>query len=84
VLAQAQIPRAVHMTVLRFRAAPRDPATFVQRFRSVAGETSFGSASVEDLIITSETRPYMIEGAIEHRFRLTPALPIQTSPTQTP
>jgi hypothetical protein len=81
-LSLARIPRAVHMTILRFRTIPRDPVAFVQGFRSVAGETSFGSASVEDLLITSETRPYMTQGGIEHRFRLIPGLPIQTTPTQ--
>jgi hypothetical protein len=69
-LAQAQIPRAIHSTILRFRRVPPDPVSFLESFRKVAWEVRFGATTVDELMITAETRPYMVAGAIEHRVRL--------------
>lgn len=76
VLAQAgldeelRVPKAMHSTILRFREPPVDAADFQRRFREIATETTFAPARIEEMLITTETRPYMLSGEIAHRWRL--------------
>lgn len=65
-----QIPRAIHSTILRFREPPRDPAGFGRDFAEIASEIELGEAVVDVLLITTETRPYMMAGRIVHRIQL--------------
>jgi hypothetical protein len=60
----ASAPRAVHSTVLRFVEAPRDPVAFAQRFDEIARNFTFASISVERLLVTLETKPYMRDGRV--------------------
>jgi hypothetical protein len=63
-----QIPRALHSTVLRFRTPPA--AAWAAAFDAVAAQTRFGPALVDEILITTETRPYMMAGEIVHRHQL--------------
>lgn len=65
-----RIPQAIHSTVLRFRRAPAQPARFRSDFDEIATTTPVGRARIDELLITTETRPYMAAGAIAHRFKL--------------
>jgi hypothetical protein len=69
-LCTPRIPQAIHSTVLRFRRAPAEPARFRAAFDEVARMAPLGRARIEELLITTETRPYMAAGAIAHRFSL--------------
>jgi hypothetical protein len=62
VFQRCQPPRAVHATLARFRAAP-DPA-FPGRFDQWARDRALGPLEVPALLMTTETRPYMREGAV--------------------
>jgi hypothetical protein len=63
-LADASAPRAIHSTVLRFREPPRDPARFVRGFDLIARALHFGTMSIDRLLVTLETKPYMRAGRI--------------------
>ena len=65
-----QIPRAIHSTVLRFRKPPEEAGSFVEAFETIAAGTRFGTAKVEEILITTETRPYMMAGQIVHKHHL--------------
>jgi hypothetical protein len=69
-LASFKIPQAIHSTVMRFARVPENRSGFCSAFREVAETTSFGPAPVSELLLTTETRPYMMAGAIAHRAAL--------------
>jgi hypothetical protein len=69
-LAELRLPTAVHSTVLRFHRPPPDPAAFTARFLEIAQDVHFGPATVEELLVTTETKAYMLEGEIVARTRL--------------
>lgn len=64
------IPGIVHSTFLRFRHAPSDLPKFLGEFDKIAAEAEPFSATVEELLMTTETRIYMLEGEVAHRFIL--------------
>lgn len=68
--AELQIPRAIHSTILRFRRAPADPPSFASAFSEIAQSVRFGTARVDELLVTTETRPYMMAGRIVHQTHL--------------
>jgi hypothetical protein len=70
-LAHAAFPRGIHSTILRFRRPPRAPERFQKDFIERAQRVRFGPTTIDTLLLTSETRPYMVSGAIEHRSALT-------------
>ena len=64
---EMQIPQGLHSTVLRVRREPLDSERFIDAFRAIAASVRFGVASVDELMVTTETRPYMLEGRIVHK-----------------
>jgi len=68
--AELQIPQAIHSTILRFRRPPSDPGRFAEHFANLATSVRFGTARVQAILITTETRPYMIAGQIVHQIHL--------------
>jgi hypothetical protein len=64
VIAGAFAPRAIHSTIMRFRAPPRDPAAFARAFDEVAADFCFGEGTIDRVLVTLETKPYMREGRI--------------------
>jgi hypothetical protein len=71
-LGSLRLPQAVHATILRFRTPPRNPEAFRDAFEAVAAAARFGTVRVPEILITTETRPYMRSGEIVHRTRLSP------------
>jgi hypothetical protein len=65
-------PGIVHSTVMRFKSVPSDLARFVAEFEEAAGAAQPVEIMIEELLLTTETKPYMREGTVEHRFPLAP------------
>jgi hypothetical protein len=63
-------PEIVHSTVMRFKAAPADVARFAARFEEAAGTAHPVEIIIEELLLTTETKPYMRQGAVARRFPL--------------
>jgi hypothetical protein len=71
-LAELKVPTAVHSTVLRFRRPPADPAAFTARFLEIAKLVRLGPATVDAMLVTTETKAYMLEGEVVHHASLMP------------
>lgn len=63
-------PGIIHSTVLRFRQPPGDPGKFLAAFDAAASEVSFPSLTIREVMLTSETKPYMRGGEVLQRFPL--------------
>jgi hypothetical protein len=57
---------------MRFKSVPSDLARFVAEFEEAAGAAQPVEIMIEELLLTTETKPYMREGTVEHRFPLAP------------
>jgi len=66
------VPGIVHSTVMRFKSAPSDLARFAAGFEKAVGAAQQVEIIVEELLLTTETKPYMREGTVERRFPLAP------------
>jgi hypothetical protein len=64
------VPGIIHSTVMRFREAPANLAGFTAGFDAVAAASVPFSADIREILLTVETRPYMRQGEIVHRFPL--------------
>jgi hypothetical protein len=64
------IPTLIHSTFLRFRSPPRDAARFSSEFDRIASTWQPREATIDEFLLTSETKPYMMGGKILHRFML--------------
>jgi hypothetical protein len=64
------IPDVIHSTILRFISRPHEKQSFVTKFESIAEKFSLGQATIDEVLLTAETKPYMIGGEILHRFSL--------------
>lgn len=60
----------IHATIMRFARLPDDQENFMDTFRNIAGQTHMGKAVIDEIYLTSETRPYMREGKKLHSFYL--------------
>ncbi len=64
------IPPLVHSTIMRFKKVPEDPQRFLSRFDEISRDVPRLKMTVNEIYITTETKPYMREGKIIHRFPL--------------
>ena len=64
------IPKAIHSTIVRFIKPPPDTPAFVSAFESTVKNFRLGEATINEFLLTAETKPYMIGGEILHRFNL--------------
>jgi hypothetical protein len=64
------IPPLVHSTIMRFKKAPTDPRKFLSTFDEVAATVPRTAMRINEIYITTETKPYMRAGQITHRFKL--------------
>jgi hypothetical protein len=65
------VPEIIHSTIMRLKTAPRDLPRFEAGFDAIAATTSPFATTVGEILLTTETKPYMREGEILHRFALT-------------
>jgi hypothetical protein len=64
------VPGIVHSTVMRFTSAPKNYAKFVADFAEVSQFVIPVEFVVSELLLTTETKPYMREGTVVRRFPL--------------
>ena len=67
------LPPLIHSSIMRFKSAPKEPAVFLAKFDELAARTRLGSMRINEILITTETKPYMRAGATIKRFQLEPA-----------
>ena len=53
-----KIPEGIHTTILRFQANPNNLDSFLAEFDSISLDTNIGSATIDEILVTSETKPY--------------------------
>ncbi len=63
-------PKFIPSTILRFIEHPEVVNKFVKKFESIAKSTKIGEATINELLLTSETRPYMRGGEKLYCFGL--------------
>ena len=63
-------PGILHSTVARFAQTPADLTGFLSAFDEIAPSTKLPPIPVSEILLTSETKPYMRGGEILHRWRL--------------
>jgi hypothetical protein len=64
------VPGIIHSTVMRLTRAPRDLPRFSAGFDAVAAATAPFAATVREILLTAETKPYMRGGEVVQRFAL--------------
>ncbi|HEY3856040.1 MAG TPA: hypothetical protein VGO67_16750 [Verrucomicrobiae bacterium] len=66
------VPAIVHSTVMRFKSAPQDYKKFAADFAEISRSVTPVEIVVSELLLTTETKPYMREGKIIRSFPLAP------------
>lgn len=69
------VPGIIHSTMARFVQTPPDLNAFLSAFDEIAADTKFPAIQVGELLLTSETKPYMRGGEILRRFKLATCSP---------
>jgi hypothetical protein len=64
------LPDIVHSTFLRFIRIPEDFNAFRKSFDAATAKIGFGNAEIDEILLTSETKPYMLEGHVISRYSL--------------
>lgn len=64
------IPPLVHSTIMRFKKMPEDTQLFLSKFDKISRAVPRTSVRVNEIYITTETKPYMRAGEIFRRFPL--------------
>jgi len=64
------VPGIIHSTVCRFMRPPEALERFLTQFDEIASETKFPPLEVKEVVLTSETKPYMRAGEVLLRFKL--------------
>jgi hypothetical protein len=65
------VPGIIHSTVGRFAQTPPDLNAFLAAFDVIAASTKLKPIPVTEIVLTSETKPYMRGGKVLWRFKLT-------------
>lgn len=65
------VPGIIHSTVLRFTRPVREYPRFASQFNTARAGTSPWRTTVGEVLLTTETKPYMRAGEILRRFSLT-------------
>jgi hypothetical protein len=64
------VPGIIHSTIMRFKSRPANVAKFLADFDAAVADVEPFSLTVVELLLTTETKPYMREGEVVHRFPL--------------
>lgn len=64
------VPGIIHSTVVRFVRPPADLEKFLTRFDEIVAETKFLALKVSEVLLNSETKPYMRGGEVLRRLSL--------------
>jgi hypothetical protein len=68
------VPGIIHSTIMRFKRAPCDLTKFLTNFDQAAANAQPFPLAIEELLLTTETKPYMRAGEIVGRFPLAPGI----------
>ena len=63
-LSNASAPTSIHSTIVRFRELPPDALAFAQAFDQLSHAFRLGSATIDRVLVTLETKPYMRAGRV--------------------
>jgi hypothetical protein len=66
------VPGIVHSTIMRFKSEPSNLTKFLADFDEVAAAAEPFTITVNELLLTTETKPYMRAGEVVNRFPLVP------------
>ena len=69
------VPGIIHSTIMRFKSEPRDLARLLADFDQAAATSEPFPLAIDELLLTTETKPYMRAGEIVDRFPLGCARP---------
>jgi hypothetical protein len=64
------VPGIIHSTILRFKSEPAHLAGFLADFDAAAAAVEPFPLAIDELLLTTETKPYMRAGEIVQRFPL--------------
>jgi hypothetical protein len=64
------VPGIIHSTIMRFKSEPRDLTKFLASFDQAAAAAEPFPLAIDELLLTTETKPYMRAGEIVERFTL--------------
>jgi hypothetical protein len=64
------VPGIIHSTIMRFKSEPSNLAKFLADFDQAAVAAEPFTLAIDELLLTTETKPYMRAGEIVHRFPL--------------
>jgi hypothetical protein len=64
------VPGIIHSTILRFKDIPQDPPRFKTAFTEAVKSAPSLPMTVSEILLTTETKPYMRWGEIVRRFAL--------------
>jgi hypothetical protein len=67
------VPGIIHSTIMRFKSEPAHLAKFLEDFDALAASIEPFPMTIDELLLTTETKPYMREGRIMARFPLAPS-----------
>jgi hypothetical protein len=73
VRAGLNVPEIIHSSIMRFKSEPRDLPKFLADFDQVAATAEPFPLVIDELLLTTETKPYMRAGEIVARFPLAPS-----------
>jgi predicted RNase H-like HicB family nuclease len=66
------VPGIIHSTIMRFKSEPNDLAKFLADFDQAAATAKPFPLAIDELLLTTETEPYMRAGEVVERFPLAP------------
>jgi hypothetical protein len=64
------MPGIIHSTIMRFKSEPANLAKFLADFDQAVAAAEPFTLDIDELLLTTETKPYMQAGEVVHRFRL--------------
>jgi hypothetical protein len=70
VRAGLNVPGIIHSTIMRFKKEPANLAKFLANFDQAAAATEPFTLAIDELLLTTETKPYMRAGEVVQCFRL--------------
>ncbi len=66
------VPGIIHSTIMRFKGQPANLEGFLADFDKAVADIKPFPLAIGELLLTTETKPYMRAGEIVHRFPLAP------------
>jgi hypothetical protein len=64
------VPGIIHSTIMRFKSEPANLPKFLADFDQAAAAAESITLAIDELLLTTETKPYMRAGEVVHRFPL--------------